>query len=98
MRAGIVSLMKSVLFQRILSRVIQGYEDLQVFFAHVHLQSKLHSFLNLYSSRPQLLLERSIHQEIHRRRPLVAWDKTFPEVAREIVVGGLRLELDNAAD
>ena len=40
MRAGIVSLMKSVLFQRILSRVVQGYQHLQVFFALVHLQSK----------------------------------------------------------
>ena len=40
MRAGIVSLMKIVLFQRFLSRVIQGYQNLQVFFAHVHLQSK----------------------------------------------------------
>src|SRR6185436_20828300 len=37
-------------------------------------------------------------QEIHCRRPLVAWDKTFPEVASEIVVGGLRPGLDNVAD
>src|SRR5262245_14730883 len=45
-----------------------------------------------------LLLERSVHQEIHGRRPLVAWHETLPEVPREIVVGGLRLGFDNAAD
>src|SRR5512147_3224066 len=44
------------------------------------------------------LLERSVHQEIHGRRPLVAWHETLPEVPREIVVGGLRLGFDNAAD
>ena len=48
--------------------------------------------------RPHLLLERSVYQEIDRRRPLVSWDKTFPEVTREIVVRGLWLGLDNAAD
>src|SRR6267142_4175187 len=45
-----------------------------------------------------LLLERSVHQEIHGRRPPVARHETLPEVACEIVVGGLRLGLDNAAD
>src|SRR4051812_41184502 len=50
------------------------------------------------ADRASLSLERGVHQKIHRRGPLVAWDKTFPEVAREIVVGGLRLGLDNAAD
>src|SRR6185503_19450717 len=45
-----------------------------------------------------LLLERSIQQEIHGRGPLVAGHETLPEVAREIVVGGLRLGLDDAAD
>src|ERR1043165_9704920 len=47
---------------------------------------------------PQLLLERSIHQKIHGRRTLVTVDEAFPEVASEIVVGGLRLGLDNVAD
>src|SRR6266542_3061483 len=46
----------------------------------------------------QLLLERSVHQEIHGRRPLVAWHETLPEVPGEIVVGGLRLGCDDAAD
>ena len=86
MPAGIVSLVEGILFQGLLTWIIECYQHLQVFFAHVHLQSN------------NLLLERSIHQEINRGRPMVAWDKTFPEVARKIVVGSLRLGLHNAAD
>ena len=90
-RTGAVSLVEGILFQGIFTWVINCNQYLQVLFAHVNLQSK-------YKFIPHLLFKRSIHQEIHRRRPLVAWDKTFPEVAREIVVGSLRLGLDNAAD
>ena len=91
LRTGAISLVEGILFQVIFTWVVKCNQYVQVLFAHVILQSK-------YKLIPHLLLERSIHQKIHRRRPLVAWDKTFPEVAREIVVGGLRLGLDNAAD
>src|SRR5436190_23645444 len=38
------------------------------------------TFIRNPVSSHHLLLERSIHQEIHRRRSLVARDKTFTEV------------------
>src|SRR5262245_51305019 len=45
-----------------------------------------------------LSIERSVHQEVDCRLRLVARHKALAEVAREIVVGGLRLGLENAAD
>jgi hypothetical protein len=40
MRDGIVSLMEGILFKGILTRVIQCYQHLQIFFAHVNLLNK----------------------------------------------------------
>ena len=91
MHIGAVSLMEGILFQIIFTGVVKRNQYLQFLFAHVNLQSK-------YRLISHLLLERSIHQEIHRRRPLVARDKTFPEVAREIVVGRFRFGFDYVAD
>src|SRR4029453_4444634 len=45
-----------------------------------------------------LLLERSVHQVINRRRPLVTWNKTFPEGGWEVGVGRRRARLNNPAD
>src|SRR5690606_16345113 len=44
------------------------------------------------------VLERRIQQVIHHRWPLVPGDETFPEVASEIVVGGLRPADADATD